>query len=119
MIYGSRILIGAVTFGQAEASIEVRPMELIQRTPDEKSREEIYELLALRNVLSDEDLERRDLFWKGLVYYREQRWDEALTLFHSARTANGADGPVEFYIRRVEQLRAGLPALDFSPASRE
>jgi class 3 adenylate cyclase len=115
-IYGSRILIGAATFAQAESAIEVRPMELIQRTPDERSREEIYELLALRNALGDEELERRDLFWKGLVYYREQRWDEALTLFHSARTANGSDGPVEFYIRRVEQLRAGLPALDFTQA---
>jgi predicted Zn-dependent peptidase len=94
-------------------------MELIQRTPEERSREEIYELLAPKNVLSEEELERRDLFWKGLVYYREQRWDEALTLFHSARAANGSDGPVEFYIRRVEQLRAGLPALDFSQASRE
>jgi class 3 adenylate cyclase len=116
-IYGSRILIGAATFGQAEEAVEVRPMELIQRTPDERSREEIYELLALKNVLSDEELERRDLFWKGLVYYREQRWDEALTLFYSARTPNGSDGPVEFYIRRVEQLRAGLPALDFSQAT--
>ena len=116
-IYGSRILIGAATFGQAEEAVEVRPMELIQRTPDERSREEIYELLAPKNVLSDEELEQRDLFWKGLVYYREQRWDEALTLFHSARSTNGSDGPVEFYIRRIEQLRAGLPALDFSRTS--
>ncbi|HEY3901159.1 MAG TPA: adenylate/guanylate cyclase domain-containing protein [Chthoniobacter sp.] len=115
LIYGSRILLGTNTFQTAESSIEVRPMELIQRY-DDGSREEIYELLALRDVLSFEDLERRDLFWQGVIYYREQLWDDALGLFHSARSASGSDGPVEFYIRRIEQLRAGTPALDWTSA---
>ncbi len=111
-IYGSKILVGAATFSQTEQAVEVRPMELIQRRDDEHSREEIYELLSLRDVLTDEERERRDLFWKGMVYYRERLWDEALNLFHSARLADGSDGPVEFYIRRISQLREGLPALD-------
>jgi adenylate cyclase len=115
LIYGSRILLGTNTFQAAEQAVEVRPMELIQRYED-GSREEIYELLALRDVLSFEDLERRDLFWQGVIYYREQLWDDALGLFHSARSSSGADGPVEFYIRRIEQLRAGTPALDWSTA---
>ncbi len=115
LIYGSRILLGTNSFQTAESVIEVRPMELIQRY-DDGSREEIYELLALRDVLSFEDLERRDLFWQGVIYYREQLWDDALGLFHSARSSSGADGPVEFYIRRIEQLRAGTPALDWGTA---
>ena len=115
LIYGSRILLGTNTFQTAEVHVEVRPMELIQRY-DDGSREEIYELLALSNVLSFEDLERRDLFWQGVIYYREQLWDDALGLFHSARSSSGADGPVEFYIRRIEQLRAGTPALDWTTA---
>jgi len=115
LIYGSRILLGTNTFQAAESAIEVRPMELIQRYED-GSREEIYELLALRDVLSFEDLERRDLFWQGVIYYREQLWDDALGLFHSARSSSGADGPVEFYIRRIEQLRIGTPSLDWTSA---
>jgi class 3 adenylate cyclase len=115
LIYGSRILLGTNTFQAAELAIEVRPMELIQRYED-GSREEIYELLALRDVLSFEDLERRDLFWQGVIYYREQLWDDALGLFHSARSSSGADGPVEFYIRRIEQLRIGTPSLDWTSA---
>lgn len=111
-IYGSHILIGTATFADAEQTIEVRPMELIHRHQDTQSREEIYELLSLRNALTDEERERRDLFWKGIVYYRERLWDEALNLFHSARTPDGSDGPVEFYIRRIQQLREGLPALE-------
>ena len=115
LIYGSRILLGTNTFQTAETNIEVRPMELIQRY-DDGSREEIYELLALHDVLSFEDLERRDLFWQGVIYYREQLWEDALGLFHSARGATGADGPVEFYIRRIEQLRIGTPSLDWTSA---
>ncbi len=115
LIYGSRILLGAGTFYFAEPAIEVRPMEMIQRF-DDGSREEIYELLAMRDVLSFEELERRDLFWKGVVFYRSQLWEEALDLFYSARAPKGADGPVEFYIRRIEQMRGGLAALDWSSA---
>jgi adenylate cyclase len=113
LIYGSRILVGTSTFSLAESAIEVRPMELIQRY-DDGTPEEIYELLAPKNILSPEELERRDLFWKAVVYYREQLWDEALTLFHGSRGPNGSDGPVEFYIRRIEQLRGGMPALGWN-----
>ena len=112
-IYGSRILIGCETYFEAESNLEVRPMELIQRTPDARSREEVYEMLALKHALTAEELERRDLFWKGIVYYREQRWDEALQMFYIARPAEAIDGPVEFYIRRIEQLREGLPQLQW------
>ena len=115
LIYGTRVLLGSQSSVLAEDSIEVRPMELIQRA-DDGSREEIYELLAPRHALSEEALERRDTFWRAVIRYREQTWDEALALFHSARSPGGADGPVEFYIRRIEQLRAGLPALDWNTA---
>ncbi|MDB6174450.1 MAG: putative adenylate/guanylate cyclase [Chthoniobacteraceae bacterium] len=113
-IYGSGLLMGATTLGSVESLVEVRPMELIQRYPDDHSREEVYELLGLQGKLSEEEHARRDLFWKGIIYYRQQLWDEALTFFHSARRPDGSDGPVEFYIRRIEQLREGLPALEAS-----
>ena len=110
LIYGSRLLIGSTTFNLAETAVDVRPMELIHRFT-EGAPEEIYELLAVKNVLSAEDLERRDLFWKAVVYFREAHWDEAVTLFCGARGHNGGDGPIDFYLRRIEQVRGGLPVL--------
>ena len=112
VIYGSRILIGSRAFELAADEIEVRPMELV-RTRDERTREEVYELLATKGVLPDDELQRRDLFWKGIIYYREQHWDEALLHFRAALTADGFDAPLEFYIRRVEQLQIGLPQLEW------
>jgi adenylate cyclase len=116
MIYGSRILIGSRVFELAVDSIEVRPIEMLHIRED-RSPEEVYELLALKNVLSEDALQRRDLFWKGIVFFREQRWDEALEHFHASLSQNGFDGPVEFYIRRTEQVRDGMPMLEWSPTS--
>ncbi len=112
-IYGSRILTGSHTLELGGQALEVRPMELV-RTRDERSREEVYELLGLRNTLPDDTLNRRDLFWKGIIYYREKLWDEALDHFRAALPREGVDAPLEFYIRRTEQLRDGLPALEWT-----
>ena len=114
MIYGSRVLVGCETFNAAEADIEVRPMELIQRYNDANSREEVYEMLSLKHGLSVEDAERRDQFWQGIIFYRQAMWDEALAIFRSVRPPERVDGPVEFYIRRIEQLREGMPQLEWS-----
>ncbi len=112
-IYGSRILTGSHTLELGAQALEVRPMELV-RTRDERSREEVYELLGLRNSLPDDALNRRDLFWKGIIYYREKLWDDALDHFRAALPSEGIDAPLEFYIRRTEQLRDGLPALEWT-----
>jgi class 3 adenylate cyclase len=112
-IYGSRILIGAKTFSLAEESIEVRPMELIQRIYEDPAREEVYELIARKDHLSEPQRARRDLYWKGVVYFREQLLDKALATFQETRERYGADGAVDFYIRRIEQIQRGLTSLDW------
>ena len=113
-IYSSRILIGSGTFAQAEAAIEVRPIELIQRHRDDPAKEEVYELLSGSGALSADEVTRRDLFCKGIAAFRGQRWDDALANFKLARELKIEDGPAEFYIRRIEQLRAGVATLDWT-----
>lgn len=113
-IYGSRILLGSGVFSQAEKTVEVRPMELIQRHRDDPTLEEVYELLAIRGKLTPEETHRRDLFWKGIVFFREQKWDDAMTNFRLAQELFPEDGPSAFYLRRVEQVRAGVASLDWA-----
>ncbi len=114
LIYGSRILVGANTFNEAEDRIEVRPMEMIQRGSDSSQREEVYELLGRTGTLPEPERMRREVFWKGLIAYRGKRWDEALAHFQKAAEVAGPDGPSEFYIRRIGQIRAGGPLPDWS-----
>jgi len=109
LIYGSRILIGTETLTRARDAIEVRPVELI-RTQEPRTREEIYELLGMKDSLPVDELRRRDLFWKGVIYYREQLLDQALESFRAAMDAGRESDPtLEFYIRRIEQRRAEIP----------
>ena len=112
-IYGSRILIGAKTFAQAEEGIEVRPMELIQRNPEEPDREEVYELITRKERLSEPQRERRDLYWKGVVYFREQRLEQALAVFQESLEKYGTDSAADFYVRRIVQIQKGLPVLEW------
>jgi adenylate cyclase len=116
VLYGSRIILGEQAFQLAEEGIEVRPLELVQRHPEDKHREEIYELLGMKKDLTEESLRRRDMFWKGIVHYRARRWDEALSHFSLAMPEEGSDGPLELYVRRIEQLRQGVSALEWNPA---
>lgn len=112
-LYGSRMLLGPRVFALAARSVEVRPMELI-RLPERQAPEEIYELLAPKDALTAIDAERRDLFWKGVILFRERRWDEAGAYFQTAlHGAACEDAPVRFYLDRIAQARAGEHALDW------
>ncbi len=113
-IYGSRILIGSRTYNLAANMIEVRPMEIV-RGRDDGFCEEIYELLDLKSALSPVEIERRDRFWKGIIYFRENRWDEALIEFEAVIDTDPDDLPAQFYVRRIEHMRTGAaPALQWS-----
>lgn len=101
-MYGTRILIGASTFQAAENAVEVRPIEIVQRHADERSREEIYELLAPKGALTAAQAERRDAFWEGVIYFRENKWKEAESSFRRAQNNGHPDAPLDFYLRRLE-----------------
>lgn len=116
LIYGSTILIGARTYALAEATVEARPLELLRRRIGE-SWIEVYELLGEPRDLSAEDLARRDLFWTGVIFYREKRLDDALEKFSQARAATeGPDGPLDFYLHRIKGLKQNKSTTDWETA---
>ncbi|MBV9658487.1 MAG: adenylate/guanylate cyclase domain-containing protein [Verrucomicrobia bacterium] len=111
LIYGSVALIGARTYELAESAMEARPLELLRRRVGGDWLE-VYELLGEPHELSETDQRRRELFWTGVIFFRERRLDEALDHFLNARALdeNSADGPLDFYIRRIENLRQQDPS---------
>ena len=103
-IYGSRILLGPRTFELAEKATVARPIDFLGGATS-RERFEIYELLSLTKSAKPEDVERRDNFWSGVVYYRERRWEEAYTAFQKSWGDNGhEDAPLQLYLRRLEPL---------------
>ena len=114
LFYGSRILVGSYAYQLAEEDVEVRPMEMVQHHPEDRAREEIYELLARKQSLSDELLARRDAFWRAVILCRKEEWDEALAHLEALQSQELRDGPLDFYIRKVTQMRDGAPSLEWS-----
>lgn len=104
--YGCRILAGSQTHELASASIEARPIDLLQRAGSRR-RVEIYEFLAPKDRLSSERERSRDQFWKGVILFRERKWDEAIAAFSSARIPGIPDQALDHYLERVERARRG------------
>lgn len=106
--YGCRILVGPETFDMANELFEARPIEVLKGMGDRR-RLELYEILSPKNGLSPERERSRDHFWRGVLYYRERKWDKALEEFQSARITGIPDPVLDFYARRVERERRGEP----------
>jgi adenylate cyclase len=104
--YGCRILVGPDTFEMAQGGFEVRPIEFLKSLGDRR-RVELYEILAPKHGLSPERERSRDHFWRGVLFFREKKWDKALEELQQARITGIPDPALDFYIRRVERARHG------------
>jgi class 3 adenylate cyclase len=104
--YGSRILAGPLSYEMASEMVEGRPIDLLQRAGSRR-RVELYEFLAAKNSLSPERERSRDHFWKGVILFREKKWDQATTAFSSARISGIPDKVLDYYLERVERARRG------------
>jgi len=104
--YGCRILSGPLSYEMASETVEGRPIDLLQRAGSRR-RVELYEFLAPRNSLSPERERSRDQFWKGVILFRERKWQEAIKVFASARIPGIPDRVLDYYLERVERARRG------------
>ncbi|MGH8048406.1 MAG: adenylate/guanylate cyclase domain-containing protein [Chthoniobacterales bacterium] len=107
--YGCRILVGPETYLDASEFVEARPIEMLRRA--DGRRIEIYEVLAPVNSLSPERAKSRDHFWKGVIYYRERKWDAAMEEFTKARVPGIPDPGLDAYVLRIERARRGETAV--------
>ena len=103
-VYGTRILIGPDTYEPAAESLEVRPVEILKVSASRR-RVEIYEILAPKHGLSPERERSRDHFWTGVLHYRDRQWEKAVEEFTKARISGIPDPALDFYLRRIEQMR--------------
>jgi len=104
--YGCRILSGPLCYEMASGSVEARPIDLLQRAGSRR-RVELYEFLAPKDTLSPERERSRDQFWKGVIFFRERKWEEAIKAFSSARIPGIPDKVLDHYLERVERARRG------------
>ena len=104
--YGCRILAGSTSYEMASENIEGRPIDLLQRAGSRR-RVELYEFLAPKNTLSPERERSRDQFWRGVILFRERKWEEATAALASARISGIPDKVLDYYLERIERARRG------------
>lgn len=110
--YGTYIMVGEETYQQAQDKIEVRVLDklvvkgkLIPIT--------VYELMAKRGELTNEQSLIRAHFTKGIELYWEKRWDEAIAEFREAISVNGNDPPAKVFIKRCQIYKENPPGDDW------
>ena len=99
--YGSDLLISAKTYNLVHSEMALRALEMFY-DPEEEVMTEIYQLLALNENFREEDRIRRDYFWKGLILFREAKYEEALDCFSRSQVPGSDDGPTKFFIGRAQ-----------------
>lgn len=108
--YGCRILVGPATYALAETAIEFRPIDILQRK-GLRRYVELYEALAPKQFLSPERERSRNLFWRGVIFFREQEWDKAVEAFTAARILGIPDKALDLYLERIDRARRNIHEL--------
>lgn len=117
MRYGSDLLIGPETHRLVEGAMAVRPMEMFY-DPATNVMSEIYQLLSRSDHISEEENQRRELFWQGVIFLREKNYEAALDCFSRSRLPGSDDGPTAYFIR-LSQEGVAAPAAPVSRLVRE
>jgi hypothetical protein len=64
---------------------------------------EVYQLLAPAEAFADEERQRRDWFWQGVIHLRQRNGEKALECFIRARVPGGEDGPLALLLARAQE----------------
>jgi adenylate cyclase len=115
--YGTNIMLSEATVHHLHDHAVVRPLDIVA-VKGKNEGVTIYELVALKNsnplvLPSDDQLKFCNEFTKAFRFYLEQRWDEALTIFHDLQRIFGQDDPCELYIERCEAFKKTPPPADW------
>jgi len=80
-----------------------RPLELLEFGEDGVLAE-TFELLGPTDSLDSKALEEREQFWKGVIFFREQRYDQALEAFETCTSKDETDAVLEKFKSRTRKL---------------
>ena len=106
--YGTNIIISEFTYEKVKDSLCCRELDFV-RVKGKVKPVRIYELLAEKKDESNFK-SMIDAFTKGLVLYREGKWDEAIAAFQSVLDSRPGDFPAKMYIERCKNLKEHPPA---------
>jgi adenylate cyclase len=107
--YSVPILVGEKTFVHIKDDIITREVDLI-RVVGKAQPVRVYEILGDKSELSSPQWDAISIFHQALKMYREQRWDEAISLFQKS-----GDTPLaQLYVKRTKTLKESPPPKEWT-----
>ena len=103
--YGTFTCVSEYTYEPAKEAVVGREMDLI-RVIGIKQPVRIYEVLARKGELNDQQMKGIAIFEKGLQLYRQQHWDESIKHFTAVQKVFPDDPPSLTFIRRCQEYKA-------------
>jgi len=104
-VYGTHILVSAMTQEMAKDAYEFREIDSILVVGKEEP-EQVFELLGRQGEVAQSTLDLAARFALGLVAYRRQAWMDALAAFRSCLELAPGDSPARVFLDRIPLLSA-------------
>ncbi len=113
--YETYTMISHATYTPAKNEIFVRELDSVTVVGKEEPVG-VYELLGYPDEIDDVLRSVVELYAKGLGAYRNRNWDEAISHFTAALSANPLDGPSQTMLSRCKDFKVGPPGKDWNGA---
>ncbi len=110
--YGSSAMISESTYLLSADAVEARDLDVI-RVVGKTEPIRIYELLGRKGTLPTHMNDMLDKYNRGIEYFRQKEWKQALKAFRDAVRAVPDDGPSVAYIERCEKFLKRPPSRDW------
>ncbi|MBW1860166.1 MAG: CHASE2 domain-containing protein, partial [Deltaproteobacteria bacterium] len=114
-VYETFTMISNATYTPAKNGIFVRELDSVTVVGKEEPVG-VYELLGYPDEIDDVLRSVVELYAKGLGSYRNRNWDEAISHFSAALSANPLDGPSQTMLSRCKDFKVGPPGKDWNGA---
>ncbi|MFH1136538.1 MAG: adenylate/guanylate cyclase domain-containing protein [Pseudomonadota bacterium] len=110
--YGTNIIIGEMTFEQVKEELICRELDAV--AVKGKARPvRIFELLGEPGKVPRDKILMVRAFSRGIMAYKNRRWDEAMKIFSAINVYYPEDNPTELYLERTAELKLNPPAPDW------
>jgi adenylate cyclase len=115
--YGTRIMLSEATYRQAADLVVARPLDHVG-VKGRKGGVPVYELMGLKQNVSDQDLEIAELSSRGLLKYLERDWAAAIHQFETIKSLKPNDQPAQVLIERCVLFASNPPGPDWDGVNR-
>ncbi|MGR3320196.1 MAG: CHASE2 domain-containing protein [Candidatus Anammoxibacter sp.] len=111
-MYSTHIMIGEQTYEIAKDEVVTRELDII-RVKGKSKPVKVYELIARKDEIDKDTIEKLKQFNNGLIAYKAHEWQKAIEYFSAVVKIAENDAPSQLYIDRCGAYLKSPPPADW------